>query len=111
MQQAIMMYKGILAGIYVYQSMYYPDKNGIIKYDKNKDTENYGGHCIILAGWRTDKVTGKLYWRLVNSWGTEYGNNGIVWIPEEYPMIENPYAIVDENPGMIWESYKEKYNL
>lgn len=111
MQQAIMMYKGIVAGIYVYDSLYYPDKDGTVKYNPSTDTANYGGHCILLAGWKTDDATGKLYWRLINSWGREYGVNGEVWLPEEYPMMENPYSIVDEEPGMLWESYKEKFGV
>lgn len=111
MQQAIMMYKGILAGVYVYRSLYFPDKDGVINYNKNLDTKNYGGHCIILAGWKTDVSTGKLYWRLINSWGTDYGKNGIVWLPEDYPFLENPFAIVDNEPGLAWKDYKDKYNL
>ncbi len=109
-QQAIMECKAVLGGIYVFDSVYNVGSDGIIHYDKNRDTENYGGHAIALVGWRTDE-NGKIWYKAINSWGYEYGKNGTMWIPEEFPWLENPWAIVDNKTNVKWKQYKEKYNL
>jgi len=33
-------------------------------------------HCITLVGWGVDNSTGAPFWRIKNSWGTDWGENG-----------------------------------
>lgn len=105
-QSAIITTKAVITGVYIYDSLLKPVK-GYIKYNKNKDIKNYGGHAVVLVGWKEEN--GKFYWRLQNSWGLLYGEKGRVWIPAEYPWIENPYALVDYVTEVEWKQYKEKY--
>ena len=58
----------------------------------------------------TDKE-GKLWYKAINSWGRSYGKNGTMWIPEEFPWLENPWAIVDHRTKTKWDNYRNKYNL
>ena len=106
MMAAIMSSKGVLGGIPIYQCMY-DLKGDVLKYDPNKNTQDFGGHAILFVGWKT--INGKFHWRIQNSWGADWGKNGRAWIPEEYPWVENPYAIIDGNVDLIFEDYKKQY--
>ena len=108
--QAIIECKAVLGGIYVYDCLYNTTKNGIVEYDKNRDYRNYGGHAIVIIGYRKDE-NGKLWWKIVNSWGENWADNGTAWIPEDYPWLESPWALVDANIDTKWETYKFRYNL
>lgn len=108
MQTAIMTCKGIMTGITVYSCMYNVGSDGKVWYDPLIDTKGYGGHCILLVGWKTDE-DGKLWWKGLNSWGEEYGDHGYFWIPENYPFIDNCYAITDSIIEESFADYKLKY--
>jgi len=51
---------------------------------------NYaGGHCMLIYGWNKDG------WKVLNSWGKRWGNEGTVVIP--YDMnIKEAWAVADE---------------
>ena len=105
-QTAILTTKAVIGGLFIFNSLLKPEK-GYVKYNKNRDLKNYGGHAIVLVGWKHEK--GKFYWRLQNSWGSNWGENGRVWIPAEYPWLENPYALVDMVTETKWKDYQLKY--
>ena len=106
MQAAIMSGKAVLGGIPIYQCLY--DLRGdVVKYDPTKNTRDFGGHAVLFLGWKT--INGKFYWRVQNSWGSDWGDKGRCWLPEDYPWIENPYAIIDGNVDLVFAEYKEKY--
>ena len=109
-QVAIMTTKAVLGGIYIYESMYEPDSDGFVHYNKNKDTKNYGGHAVVICGWKTDE-NGKFWWRIQNSWGKDWGDKGRGWIPEEYPWTESPWALIDNDIQITFQEYQQKYNL
>ena len=109
-QQAIIECKAVLAGINVLECIYKVGKDGIVNYDKNRDLMSFGGHAVTVVGWRTDE-NNKLWYKVINSWGESYGDNGIMWIPEEYPWLEQPWAIVDYVMETKWEDYKKRYKL
>lgn len=103
---AIYTLKGVIAGIYVTDEFYNP-KNGCVIYNPN-NPKNYGGHAVSIVGFKTDK-NGDFWWRLQNSWGKEYGENGRIWLSGNYPLIESPYVLVDSVDEIKWKEYKEKY--
>ncbi len=41
-----------------------------------------GSHAVIITGWQGDK------WQIVNSWGTQWADNGIFYTPLDYPFHE-----------------------
>ena len=80
----------------VYRSMYYPDKDGIVQYDKN-DRHNYGGHQLLAVGYND------IGFIIVNSWGENFGvgfkenhsEGGLMIVPYDYVATEC-WALVDE---------------
>ena len=104
---AIYTLKGVIAGIYVTDEFYNPVNKEYVIYNPN-NPRNYGGHAIAVVGYKEDK-DGKFWWRVQNSWGKEYGNNGRIWLSGDYPFIESPYAIVDNIDELKWKEYKKKY--
>ena len=61
-------------------------ENGIITTEK----KNYiGNHCILICGWETSG------WKIMNSWGKNWGENGYAILPYDY-KIEEAYGITDE---------------
>ena len=106
-QSAIIATKGVMVGVPTYDSLIEPDSNGIVNYDPAKDTKDYGGHCVLLVGWK--KINSKFYWILHNSWGKDYGINGRVYIPENYPWIDSPYAVVDNEIEITYTDYMRKF--
>lgn len=110
MQIAIMETGAILTGIPVYDCFYHPDKDGKIIYDPNTCGENNGGHAQVFTQWKTDE-NGKLWWGSINSWSSDWGRGGMSWIPEDYPLMDDAYVLVDEVTEMKFNEYKEKYEV
>ena len=109
-QQAIMETGAVITGVWIYDCFFKPEKDtGKVKYNPLLHVKNSGGHAVLLTGWKT--IRGRLWWKVLNSWGPKYGVNGYCWIPENYPFIETPYGIVDEITETKWKEYKEQYNL
>lgn len=55
------------------------------------------GHGMYIDGWKT--IGGRLYYRIVNSWGTGWGLQGRAWLPADYPGIKELWAITDAQPN------------
>lgn len=60
-------------------------KNGVLHTNQNGKA---GGHCMIIYGWNKDG------WKVRNSWGKLWGNNGNVIMPYDIKITE-AYGIVD----------------
>lgn len=106
-QQAIMTTKGIITGIPLFEGMFNVKSDGIISYNPTVDINNFGGHAVAITGWK--EIDGVLYWRLLNSWGTNWGDKGYAWLPENYPWIENAYALVDDYFETTYSKYINEY--
>jgi len=37
-------------------------------------------HCVQIVGWNTDMTSNIPYWIVRNSWGTDWGLNGYLWV-------------------------------
>lgn len=70
-----------------YTCLMYPN-NGCVEYNKNTVYTSHGNHEMTIVGWTADS------WIVLNSWGTEWGNNGLCYVPFDYPIVE-AWAIVD----------------
>lgn len=92
---AIYLTKGVMIGIMVTDAFYHPNKDGIIVYPKSQE-EEYGGHALLITGYTY--IDGKLYLRIKNSWGKEWGINGCCYMSfEDYKAhtIDEGYVVVD----------------
>ena len=103
---AIYTLKGVIAGVYVTDEFYNP-VDGYVYYNPN-NPRNWGGHAIAVIGFKTNK-NGEFWWRIQNSWGKEYGENGRIWLSGDYPFLESPYALVDGVDEMKWKEYKNRF--
>lgn len=106
-QTAIIQNKGVMVGVPTYNSLLHPNNKGIVEYSTKMDINDFGGHCVLLVGWKV--INNKFYWILHNSWGEDYGIKGRVYIPENYPWFDAPFAVVDNEFEMTWKEYTEKY--
>ena len=48
-------------------------------YQHKKETSNMG-HMMLIIGYNDDKANGNGAFRILNSWGEEWGDNGKIWI-------------------------------
>lgn len=62
----------VVVGTRWYQSMYQPDKQGVLKVEG----QPIGGHAYLLNG--VSKTSRRV--RLKNSWGIEWGQKGMAWL-------------------------------
>ena len=60
-------------------------QNGIIQTQQQGDC---GGHCMVIYGWNKDG------WKILNSWGSKWGNKGTAILPYDI-KIREAYGIVD----------------
>ena len=74
-QAELMMYGTVQAVMKVYGdfSLY---SNGF--YHRKNGKTMIGYHSVKLIGWETLPNTTDTYWIAINSWGTEWGENGLV---------------------------------
>jgi len=70
---------GMLVGGSFMQEMMGADVWEPSKYDYGK--QGFGGHCMCLVGYDDNKYGGAV--QIYNSWGPEWGKNGIAWVRYE----------------------------
>jgi len=75
----------------VYESLYYPNIDNIINYDKDNCGDICGYHEMTITGYDVDRNV----WIVTNSWGSDYGESGSIYIPMDYP-IEEAWIAIDE---------------
>jgi C1A family cysteine protease len=69
-------------GINVYYNFDYIERYDTVYTVHDKKNPNRGGHAVCIVGYDDNKVTadGNGAFRLVNSWGTNWGNKGYWWM-------------------------------
>jgi C1A family cysteine protease len=77
----------ILIGIYIYTSFESKevDSTGIIPIPDTKTEILLGGHCLIIVGYDNNSK----YFKVQNSWGTNWGASGYCFIPYDYILDSN----------------------
>lgn len=71
----------VIFGFIVFDSIEKPTttRSGIIPIPSS-NSKKLGGHCVLCCGWDDSR---RLF-EIMNSWGTEWGNNGYGWISYDY---------------------------
>lgn len=84
----------IIIGFTVYQSFEDVGGDGVVPMpDLNE--KPLGGHCVLVTGYQ--KINGKLYFRIRNSWGSGWADGGYCWMPAQYfktPGLASDFWIV-----------------
>lgn len=68
-----------LVGIYIYSSFFDADESGMVPIPRMTETFE-GGHLLYCNAYRDDIGC----FGCPNSWGPEWGDNGVAWIPYAY---------------------------
>lgn len=74
LDHALSYHGAVEAGTQWYEGMWEPDENGVL----HATGAIVGGHAYAIAGYRN--VDGVRYYRIENSWGKEWGDEGGAWI-------------------------------
>lgn len=83
---------GAVSGMFpVFDCIYETGTDGIINYESSRTQHNYGYHEMTLIGWNNNKKS----WIVQNSWGEQWGDKGLCYLPYDYPIVE-AWAIVDD---------------
>lgn len=91
-QEALSNEKPVVAGMYVYPSFYAWEGNGIYKADpRSERAKDY--HAVTIVGYDDANEALKIF----NSWGTEWGDDGYVWMHYDTAreIIREAYVTTD----------------
>jgi hypothetical protein len=119
----------ILCGIKIFKNIddKKVKKTGIIEIPNNiNDSDNLlgdnllGGHCIILIGFDDNTK----YYKFINSWGSNWGDNGFGYLPYEYitseylsdefyilKQVTNPILNLEQEDSIIGKISKTFKNI
>lgn len=108
-REALANEKPVVAGMYVYPSFQYWEGGGIYKHDpENEFSEDY--HAVTIVGYDHDRKA----FKLINSWGTEWGDAGYAWVDYRAAreLVREAYVTTDRafddsrdaEPGMVFAS-------
>jgi hypothetical protein len=89
-KHAIYELKAVSAMFPVYKCVYKVKSDGILTYQKESLGNLLGYHQMTIIGWTEDDM-----WIIQNSWGSKFGDNGRMYIPFDYPIVEC-WSVVDE---------------
>lgn len=79
---ALSMRDPVVFGWVVYQSIQQVGPDGIIPMPRFWFDAPQGGHCCTVFGYK--EINGQLYFKIRNSWGTQWGENGYGYMPAAY---------------------------
>lgn len=80
----------------IYDSFYTIGANGKVPL---KSGALQGSHAMTIIGWT--KISGAEYYIVQNSWGKEWGDNGLCYLRTNNAIITDMYTITDKDNGTI----------
>ena len=107
----------VMIGTNITESLYDVGLNqGNALWSPKGDEKSIGGHAMCVVGYDDDLNGGSF--RIVNSWGTDWGDNGFFWLSYDdfYDTVDEayvikPYMIDFENQNSQVEFYEDYINL
>jgi len=85
----------LIAAYPIYSSFKEGYDDGIVPVPKNGD-RFLGGHSSVIIGWK--KIDDENYFVNFNSWGNEVGDNGLFYLPENYPFYPGDFWLIHNGP-------------
>lgn len=72
----------VIIGLKIFESFYPKNDSGIVSFPKAEEEQlnNYSNHALLIVGYNEDQ---KLF-KLRNSWGIDFGDNGYCYAPYDY---------------------------
>lgn len=91
MKQDLMKNGPICAAMKVYQDLQMKQGDWDKPYTYDGSSPYVGGHAIEIVGWDTEASTGKEYWIVKNSWGSNWGKNGYYYhyLGDQFSLLES----------------------
>ena len=95
----------MIAGFKMYQD-FIDDYDGTTVYIPNSNQSFVFGHAIKIIGWGTTIQNGVSidYWQCVNSWGSNWGLNGLFKLQRANLLLEtefNHISVIPQVPGIL----------
>lgn len=90
-KEAVMKYYAVTTTVKKHRSIYYPDiteTKATINYFKYDNFPTIKNHQLTIIGWKDDE------WIIQNSFGKDYGKDGIAYMPMFIPLLET-WCIID----------------
>jgi|GEM_PF-3837851 len=89
--------KALLLPIDLTDAFYDLGYDGILPTGSSSDYVYPIGHTLVIIGWK--EINGKHHWICQNSWGVDWGNNGICYVPWDCYHIYNSYVLIPGSYG------------
>jgi C1A family cysteine protease len=107
----------VMIGTDITESLYdVGSKEGNVSWTPKGDEKSIGGHAMCVVGYDDDLNGGSF--RIVNSWGSDWGENGFFWLSYDdfYDKVSEayvikPYRIDFENQDKIVYFYEDYLNI
>lgn len=114
--QQIVNNRPVVIGMSVPTSFFYVGADGLFKPNLKTD-QIEGGHAMCLIGYDDNKFGGAF--KIVNSWGTNWGDNGFVWIKyvDFFNYVDEAYYFDFhirnslKNKGCVFGNCEEGYGV
>jgi len=81
----------VVIGITVYPQL--QQLQGVNSVYNNYSGSSLGGHAITIVGYDDERFGGAF--KVINSWGTDWGDNGYFWLPYNNSVIQVSYSLTD----------------
>ena len=94
--------KPVVCGIDVYEPLMF--LSGVNSVYNTISGQSLGGHAVTIAGYDDDKFGGSF--KVINSWGTNWGDNGYFWLPYSFAsqgIMKEAYVLEDAENGSVPE--------
>ena len=80
--QTMLQTRSLWISFNVMDSFYNIGKDGVLDSSTYLSGKLVGGHAVSVVGWKT--INDKLYWKIQNSWGPAWGDNGYFYIASDF---------------------------
>ncbi|MEY4571620.1 MAG: hypothetical protein RLZ10_831 [Bacteroidota bacterium] len=82
------------------------DENGVIKIENFSTSFAVAGHALCIVGY-DDRISGGAF-KIVNSWGKDWGRNGFCWIRySDLGIVRCAYGLIPNNKTEIVDNSSE----